>query len=81
MPIYEYRCTACGHEFETLVRNSSDNPTACPKCEQPRLKKLFSTFSPSVASPRPACSDGSCEAAAQCPTAGTGACSTGSCPF
>ncbi len=31
MPIYEYRCQACGHEFEKLVRLSDPVPP-CPSC-------------------------------------------------
>ena len=40
MPIYEYRCGACGHEFEALVR-SSDTPV-CEKCASPKLARLLS---------------------------------------
>jgi putative FmdB family regulatory protein len=31
MPIFEYRCTKCEHEFEDIVR-SSDPPPVCPNC-------------------------------------------------
>lgn len=40
MPIFEYRCTSCQNEFETLVR-SGDIP-ACPKCASLDLTKLLS---------------------------------------
>lgn len=40
MPIFEYRCTSCQHEFETLVR-TGDTP-ACPKCASHDLTKLLS---------------------------------------
>jgi putative FmdB family regulatory protein len=40
MPIFEYRCQGCRHEFETLVR-SGDTP-ACPKCAGVELEKLLS---------------------------------------
>lgn len=40
MPIYEYRCTACGHEFEALVRKG-DVP-ACEKCRSDQLEKRIS---------------------------------------
>ncbi|HEV8122958.1 MAG TPA: zinc ribbon domain-containing protein [Gemmatimonadales bacterium] len=40
MPIYEYRCAVCGHDFEMLVRNS-DRP-ACPECDSTRLDRKFS---------------------------------------
>lgn len=42
MPIYEYRCDACGHEMEALQKISDNVLTDCPACEQPALKKLIS---------------------------------------
>lgn len=42
MPIYEYRCDACGHELEKLQRMSDDPLVDCPSCAQPELKKLIS---------------------------------------
>ncbi|NBB93021.1 MAG: zinc ribbon domain-containing protein [Gammaproteobacteria bacterium] len=42
MPIYEYRCRACGHEMEKL-RKLSDPPLVdCPECGEPALDKLIS---------------------------------------
>jgi putative FmdB family regulatory protein len=40
MPIFEYRCRACQHEFETLVRPGST--PACPNCAAADLEKLLS---------------------------------------
>lgn len=40
MPIYEYQCKGCGHQFEALVRKS-DVP-ACPSCASPDLERLLS---------------------------------------
>ncbi|MCX5755459.1 MAG: zinc ribbon domain-containing protein [Gemmatimonadetes bacterium] len=40
MPIYEYRCESCKHEFEALVR-SSDVPK-CEKCGADKLERLLS---------------------------------------
>ncbi len=42
MPIYEYRCEACGHELEALQKMSDDLLTDCPECEQSALKKKVS---------------------------------------
>ena len=42
MPIYEYRCQACGHELEKLQRMSEDPLTDCPQCDEPKLTKLIS---------------------------------------
>lgn len=42
MPIYEYDCPDCGHQFETM-RKISDGPlTTCPSCGEDSLKKLIS---------------------------------------
>lgn len=41
MPIYEYACQQCSHEFETLVRSADDTPK-CPKCGQLEVLKQFS---------------------------------------
>ena len=39
MPIYAYRCAACGHTKDVL-RKMSDLPlTDCPACGQPRFEK------------------------------------------
>lgn len=45
MPIYEYRCSGCGTEFEKLVR-SGDRPE-CPSCHSPKLDKKLSVFATS----------------------------------
>ncbi len=42
MPIYEYQCNACGHEFESIQRISDDPLKDCPECQKPKLKKLIS---------------------------------------
>ena len=42
MPIYEYRCEACGHHLETLQRITDPPLTDCHKCGKPALKKLIS---------------------------------------
>ena len=45
MPIYEYRCEACGEQLEK-IRKFSDPPlTDCPVCGKPALKKLVSASS------------------------------------
>jgi putative FmdB family regulatory protein len=42
MPIYEYSCHTCGHEFETLVR--SGTVPDCPSCRSTDLAKKLSVF-------------------------------------
>ncbi len=42
MPIYEYRCTACGHELEAIQKMSDEPLTVCPVCGEATLQKLIS---------------------------------------
>lgn len=49
MPIYEYACEDCGHEFEALVR--SDSTPECPKCQSTQLEKQLSVPGAVGASP------------------------------
>ena len=42
MPIYEYQCAACGHQFETLQKISDKPFSECPDCGRDALKKLIS---------------------------------------
>lgn len=44
MPIYEYRCQTCGHEFEKLQRISDRPIKKCPDCGG-ATEKLFSLSS------------------------------------
>lgn len=42
MPIYEYRCENCGHDFEAIQKMSDDPLTTCPECGAEALRKLIS---------------------------------------
>jgi putative FmdB family regulatory protein len=42
MPIYEYACSGCGNQFETLVR--SNTVPDCPSCHSTDLEKKLSVF-------------------------------------
>jgi putative FmdB family regulatory protein len=42
MPIYEYQCSACGHQLEVIQKMSDQPLTECPECHQPNLTKLVS---------------------------------------
>ena len=41
MPIFEYRCRACGKKFETIVLGGEE-PTACELCGAKKIDKLMS---------------------------------------
>ncbi|HEV2139771.1 MAG TPA: zinc ribbon domain-containing protein [Candidatus Dormibacteraeota bacterium] len=44
MPIYEYRCDACGKRSSSLLASYSSPDPACPHCGKPALRRLVSTF-------------------------------------
>lgn len=39
MPLFDYKCEACGHEFEALQKMNADDLVECPECHEPKLKK------------------------------------------
>lgn len=45
MPIYEYACDKCGHEFEREQRITDDPVKTCPECRSRKVKKLISQTS------------------------------------
>jgi putative FmdB family regulatory protein len=42
MPLFEYACTACEHEFEALVRGN--HAPQCPSCHSQSLERRQSVF-------------------------------------
>ncbi len=45
MPLYEYKCEACQHVFEELIRRAEEEEQlACPKCGDKRVMRLMSAF-------------------------------------
>lgn len=71
MPIYEYVCSECGHEFEALLYGSER--AACPKCASAELEKRFSSFATHGEAPSDAPPPGSCGTCGD--PRGPGACS------
>ena len=43
MPIYEYQCQSCGHQFDVIQKVSDEKLTICPKCNEKKLKKLVTS--------------------------------------
>jgi len=64
MPIFEYVCEKCDHEFETLVYGS-EKPE-CPKCHGKKLTAQLSVFAVAA--------KGSSSSASASPVRGCGTC-------
>jgi len=46
VPIYEFKCKECGHEFELIMRASANKEeVTCPKCHAKNPERLMSAFS------------------------------------
>lgn len=45
MPIYEYQCRECNHQFESLMFSSEEPAPPCPECGGGDVKKLLSAGS------------------------------------
>ena len=45
MPIYEYACAACGHQFEAWQKMADKPIKSCPKCKARKVDKLISATS------------------------------------
>ena len=43
MPTYDYRCNACGHEFELFQSMSDSVKKKCPECSRLALERLIGT--------------------------------------
>lgn len=43
MPLYEYRCESCGHQFEVIQKFSDPPLTTCPACNGTPVVKLLSS--------------------------------------
>lgn len=41
MPTYDYRCNACGHEFELRQKMTDKHKRKCPKCKKMKLKRII----------------------------------------
>jgi putative FmdB family regulatory protein len=42
MPVYEYACSACGHQFEEWQKMSDPPVRTCPKCKKKKVERLIS---------------------------------------
>jgi putative FmdB family regulatory protein len=42
MPIYEYRCSSCGHQQEYIQKVNDPQHTQCPACGKETYSKMLS---------------------------------------
>lgn len=56
MPMYEFRCESCGHQFEVLTAYSRKSEVRCPECEGGALKEVLGAVASSVSGGSPALS-------------------------
>ncbi len=45
MPIYEFECLSCGQRFDRLQKMSDPDPTDCPSCGAPQVKRALTAAS------------------------------------
>ena len=68
MPIREYHCRRCGHEFEVIEGPSSEQ-AECEVCGEKDLERMLSVFAAQVSTPASRdlpCADCTCPGG-QCP--------------
>lgn len=71
MPLYEFQCKGCGHEFEDLVLGAAT--PVCPSCNGRQLERLLSVFSVNAAADTAVPAAGACGSCGD--PRGPGACS------
>ena len=78
MPIFEYKCSDCGKEFEELVFDRDECPP-CPKCQSTNTGKLMSAVRSKVGGSAPDAGGDTGPAAPSAPSSGCAGCSGGNC--
>lgn len=43
MPIFEYKCKACGNVFDELVRKPDDEPSFCKYCASCEIERTVTS--------------------------------------
>lgn len=44
MPVFEYKCSKCGHVTEVLERPNTTEKHSCEECGSRQMEKLLSAF-------------------------------------
>ncbi len=47
MPIYEFKCNKCGHDFDVIesFKERNQKIEKCPKCKSENVERVFSAAS------------------------------------
>ena len=72
MPIFEYECKKCGHQFEALLNSASSPAPEGPECGATGAKRLLSRFAAASKT-----EFGSCKMSNDCMAAAQGGCGCG----
>ncbi len=49
MPLYEYVCESCDHQFEAMQSLSTKpEETSCPKCQTNKSRRIMSSFASKI---------------------------------
>jgi putative FmdB family regulatory protein len=72
MPIFEYECKKCGHQFEALLKSASSPAPECPECGASNAKRLLSRFAAASKT-----EFGFCRMSEDCMAAAKGGCGCG----
>jgi len=63
MPMYEYKCAACGERFERYEAGRTaghEEKVACPKCGRAKCERMISTFAASCGGGNVSVTSGGC---------------------
>ena len=70
MPIFEYKCDACGTQYEKIMRRDGDKPPPCPSCESEQVTRQLSVFAAHAGGASAPAEMPMCPSGGVCPTPG-----------
>ncbi len=56
MPIFEFKCSSCGKEFERIIFSSDEQKVDCPSCGCADTERMLSVFAGAGIEKAAACS-------------------------